>query len=285
MVDQIKQYARFLNSFGPQHSFQTFGDKGLDRRLIKQFHGSIDQYIDQLWQLNEKGAGVFFTVNQTDLHGRTANNIVAIRSVFIDLDGAPLPSKFELQPNLIVNTSPDKYHCYWLVDDMPLVSFNLYQEALAMKYNSDPVVKDLPRVMRVAGFYHNKHKPYPIEIIEEYNTNKPYKTNEIRDKLKLERPKSKMIVGRMLPRTTTYKRPSIMHGAPKGNRHETLIRMLISMRLRGETLEYAKNEAMAFANACNPPESMREVMFQLNDIWRRYESKEIPIKSNDGRGR
>jgi|TARA_A100001391_G_scaffold40407_1_gene22652 hypothetical protein len=281
MTDQIKQYARFLNSFGTHHSFQTFGDKGLDKRLIKQLHGTIDEHVDKLQELNKKGAGVFFTVNRTDLHGRTTKNIKSVRAVFIDLDGTPLPTRFELQPNLIVNTSPDKYHCYWLVDDMPLQSFVLYQEALALKFNSDPVVKDLPRVMRVAGFYHNKHKPYPIKIVEEYNTNKPYHTDEIRDKLKLERPKSKMIIGRMLPRTTTYKRNGIINGASKGNRHETLVRMLISMRLRGETLEYARNEAIAFANACDPPEDIREVLFQLNDIWSRYEAKRIPTKSNE----
>jgi len=270
MYDKTKQYAQFMDSFGTHHSFQTFGDKGLDRVLIKQFHGTLEEHIDKLWKLNRRGAGVFFTVNQTDLKGRTANNIKAIRSVFIDLDGTPLPKSFELQPNLIVNTSPKKYHCYWLVDDMPLESYNLYQEALATKYKSDPVVKDLPRVMRVAGFYHNKHDPYPIQIIDQYNTNKPYHMAEIRDKLKLKRPKNKMIVGRMIPRTTAYKPSSVIHGAPKGNRHETLVRMLISMRLRGETIDFARNEALAFANACNPPENPREVMFQLNDIWRRY---------------
>ena len=49
---------------------------------------------------------------------------------------------------------------------MPLESFELYQEALATKFNSDPKVKDLPRVMRVAGFYHHKKNPYPVKIIQ-----------------------------------------------------------------------------------------------------------------------
>lgn len=59
MTDQIRQYVRFLNSFGTHHSFQTFGDKGLDKRLIKQLHGTIDEHVDKLQELNKKGAGVF----------------------------------------------------------------------------------------------------------------------------------------------------------------------------------------------------------------------------------
>lgn len=59
MYDKTKQYARFLDSFGTHHSFQTFGDKGLNKMLIKQFHGTIEQHLDQLWALNERGAGVF----------------------------------------------------------------------------------------------------------------------------------------------------------------------------------------------------------------------------------
>ena len=94
--------------------------------------------------------------------------------MFIDLDGTPLPDKFDLKPNFILSTSPEKYHCYWLVNDMPLESFTLYQQALAAKFNSDPVVKDLPRVMRVAGFYHNKSKPYPIKVIGAQGIDTPY---------------------------------------------------------------------------------------------------------------
>jgi hypothetical protein len=40
--------------------------------------------------LNREGAGVFVTVNETDLKGRTAKNITSVRAVFVDLDGAPL---------------------------------------------------------------------------------------------------------------------------------------------------------------------------------------------------
>ena len=113
-------YFEFLSMFGEEHTFQTFCDKGKDKSLIKQLHGTIKQHFHELADLNKRGAGVFFTVNETDLLGRTTKHIQKVRAVFIDLDGIPLPSEFELQPHLIVNTSPGKYHCYWLVSDMPL---------------------------------------------------------------------------------------------------------------------------------------------------------------------
>jgi len=271
MYNQNSHYAIFMDAFGTHHSFQTFCDKGKNKRLVKQFHGTLEQHINELWELNKQGAGVFFTVNQTDLQGRTTKNITKVRSVFIDLDGAPLPEHFELQPHFILNTSPDKYHCYWLVEDMPIESFTLYQQALANKFNSDPKVKDLPRVMRIAGFYHNKAKPYPIKVVKACGIEVPYKMAEIRDGLGLKRPEKPVI--RMDYTPPTYKgrySGTLKYGVGKGDRHEALVKMLIAIRMRGESMDYARNEALAFAAACNPPEDRNEVLFQVNDIWSRY---------------
>lgn len=264
---KCSQYYTFLETFGESHSFQTFSDKqGAKKSLIKQFHGTIRQHFHELAELNRKGAGVFFTVNQTDLLGRTTRHINQVRAVFIDLDGTPLPAKFDLQPHLIVNTSPKKYHCYWLVSDMPLESFTLYQQALAEKFDADPKVKDLPRVMRVAGFYHNKNKPFPIKIIKKLERN-PYSREQLKVQLGLRRPKTHKIV---LDKTYKHTTTNFSYGAGEGDRHEKLIKMLISIRMRGESYDYAREEAIRFAQACEPPENLREVIFQLNDIWRRY---------------
>jgi len=271
MYNENTHYDTFIKAFGSQHSFQTFCDKGVNRSLVKQFHGSLEDHFEELVRLNRKGAGVFYTVNQTNGYGRTTKHITNVRSVFIDLDGTPLPDSFELEPHIIVNTSHGKFHCYWLVSDMPMPSFNLYQEALATKFNSDPVVKDLPRVMRVAGFYHHKKTPYPIKI-HKMNTSKPYTMDEIREGLSLERPK-RIIVDYKDYKPSTYQGKytgTLRYGMSKGDRHATLVRMLIAIRKRGESIDYAMSEGMAFAASCNPPESTAEVQFQVRDIWARY---------------
>ena len=260
-----------MQAFGTHHSFQTFCDKGKNRKIIRQLHGTLEEHIDELWSLNRQGAGVFFTVNQTDLTGRTTKNITKVRAVFIDLDGTPLPDKFDLKPNFILSTSPEKYHCYWLVNDMPLESFTLYQQALAAKFNSDPVVKDLPRVMRVAGFYHNKSKPYPIKVIGAQGIDTPYSMAEIKHGLDLKRPEQEMFKSDYTPSMYQGKYTgTLRYGVGRGDRHAALVKMLIAIRKRGESEDYAREEALKFANACNPPENHNEVLFQVKDIWSRY---------------
>jgi putative DNA primase/helicase len=178
---EMSHYHSFMQYFGEKHSFQTFDDKGKNKALIKQVHGTLQEHFKTLAELNLKGAGVFFTVNETDLKGRTTEHIKKVRALFIDLDGSPLPDfkPLGLMPHLIVNTSKGKYHCYWLVKDCPLESFSLYQQALATRFNSDPKVKDLPRVMRVAGFYHNKSKSYPVKV-STMNGDEPYSVEDIK---------------------------------------------------------------------------------------------------------
>ena len=262
----VSHYYRFLSVFGEQHSFQTFDDKGKNKKLIKQLHGTIKEHFHEIAELNRQGAGVFFTVNQTDLQGRTTKHINKIRAVFIDLDGTPLPETFELNPHFIINTSPNKYHCYWLVKDMPLESFSLYQKALAIKYNSDPVIHDIPRILRVPGFFHHKNKSHPVKIVSQIDR-QPYTKDQIKITLGLKRPKEQIIEQTSFKSTYTG---SNSYGAEQGSRHERLVRMLIGIRLRGESYEYARGEALQFAESCTPPEKNSEVMFQLNDIWRRY---------------
>ena len=268
MNDQ-SHYGIFLNYFGTHHTFQTFCDKGINKKLIKQLHGTIEEHLKTLTKLNKKGAGIFFCPNETNLKGRTTKHITKVRAVFIDLDGYPLPKKFELQPHMIVETSPKKYHCYWLCEGIPLISFSLFQQALAFKFNADSKVKDLPRVMRVAGFYHHKRKPYPVKIISMIDE-RPYTKDEIRDTLKLKRPENKVSNYEIQQYKGKYS-GTLRYGMKEGDRHGTLVKMLIAIRKRGESYKYAEKEALTFGRLCVPPENPKEIMFQLNDIWKRYE--------------
>jgi len=260
-------YYRFLSVLGEQHTFQTFSDKGKNKKLIRQLHGTIKENFHELAKLNQQGAGVFFTVNETDLGGRSTRHIKRVRAVFIDLDGTPLPEKFELNPHFIINTSPNKYHCYWLVKDMPLESFSLYQKALATKFKSDPVIYDLPRLLRLPGFFHKKNKSYPVKIISQVDR-QPYTMNQIKITLKLERPREDII--NISDYKSNYTGSKFTNVTTKGDRHEKLIKMLIGIRLRGESFEYAKGEAIIFNQNCQPPEQLSEIMFQLKDVWGRY---------------
>lgn len=123
----------------------------------------------KLVQLNRKGYGIFFCVNKTDGKGRKASNIVEVRAVFADLDGASTTGPLDDGCHLMVESSDGKYHAYWFVNAsrFPLAGFSDVQKGIALKFNSDPSVNDLSRVLRVPGYYHRKGVPYPVNVVYE----------------------------------------------------------------------------------------------------------------------
>jgi hypothetical protein len=156
-------------------TFQTFDDDKVrkNKSLARVFHGTLDQYYEELSKLQQQGAGVFVMVNQGDgiIHSgyktcRTGINVVAVRAVFADLDGAPLePVLKALSPDIVIESSSERFHAYWITDDCPLGEFTPRQKQIALKFSSDPKVCDLPRVMRLPGFWHQKDTPFMTRII------------------------------------------------------------------------------------------------------------------------
>lgn len=157
-----------------EFTFQTFSDKkNQSKNVSRVFHGTLIQHQDTLTKLNAQGAGIFVMVNQGDglIHSpnktcRTNANITRIRSMFVDLDGAPLDPvlRAESPPDMIIESSPGRWHAYWLVKDCPLDQFSIAQVELAKKFSGDPSVKDLARVLRLPGFYHQKTTPFMTRI-------------------------------------------------------------------------------------------------------------------------
>jgi hypothetical protein len=168
---------RFLAALDPgtdQFTFQTFDDDKARRErrkkgkqpdpFAKVLHGTLSEHWKTLASLNAKGAGIFVTINETDGKGRrTNNNIIRVRAVFADLDGAPLEpvlANGALKPTIITETSPGHFHVYWCVKKPAseaeakavLKKFGGVQKAIAARYGGDPSVHDLARVMRLPGF-------------------------------------------------------------------------------------------------------------------------------------
>ena len=170
-------------------TFQTFDDvkgedgkKRKDPSLSRIIHGQTEENFAELTRLNAKEAGVFVMVNEGDGKGRTNDNVVKVRALFVDLDGEPLQTVLDtgLVPHIIVESSPGRYHAYWLVVDCPLGRFKPLQQQTALRFNVDKSVNDLCRVMRLPGYVHNKDKnnPFTTKLIE-LNNIPPYKVEEI----------------------------------------------------------------------------------------------------------
>ena len=139
-----------------------------------------------LLKKQKDGCGVYVMVNEGDGQGRMGKNVVKIRSLFIDLDGAPWePAAAALIPHMRVESSPGRWHLYWLVDDCDLNQFKPIQQAIARKFDGDKQCCERNRVLRVPGLYHLKKEPVMTKLIE-VNDFPRYSTQQVIDGLGLD---------------------------------------------------------------------------------------------------
>jgi len=188
-----EQFLALLDEEAEAFTFQTFADsaqakaedkererKGQPKKYAHVFHGRLPRHITALERLNRSGAGVFVTVNQTDLKGRKAENIQRVRAVFADTDGADLAPILNAKPeaSFIVESSPGNAHPYWLTDDLALAQFEGVQRRIADTFGTDTSVTDLSRVLRLPGFYHRKGEPFMVRMMQD-NGGLPHTADKI----------------------------------------------------------------------------------------------------------
>lgn len=162
-------------------SFQLFDDSSQKRKeLIHNLNGKFSKYLGLIADLNDQGAGVFVTVNETDGLGRREANVVGIRALFIDHDfkAGNLLQEIALPPSIVVASGGGR-HYYWLLEPkQDKARFTDAQSRLIAYYGSDQSVKDLPRVMRVPGFFHRKGDP-KLTTLDECHPERRYTIDEI----------------------------------------------------------------------------------------------------------
>lgn len=191
----LETAAKFISalSAGGNVTFQTFDDSPTkEKRLSRVLHGTLQEHSDELTRLNNQGAGVFVMINEGSGKGRTANDVDKVRAVFADFDKVALLEQFAIPPHMIAESSPNRYHVYWLVDGVPKDNFAVLQKNLARIYGTDPSVNDLPRVMRLPGFYHRKNEPVMTQLLE-VNPDRVYTYAEIQEAFPVPPKKEKAI--------------------------------------------------------------------------------------------
>ena len=177
-MKEAERMLDMLDAGGGQFTFQTFDDcKPPRANTAHIYHGSLERHFKALQRHNQNGCGVFVTVNQTDLSGRKAENIRRVRGLWVDFDTADherldrLMNMDGIPPNLIIESSPDKHHAYWIIEEggeIPLNQFTELQKRLIHLFagdGADKAIHDLPRVMRLAGFYHRKNEAFLTRVV------------------------------------------------------------------------------------------------------------------------
>ena len=157
---------RFLKLLDPTTSefcFRTFDDKKANPFLANKYDDTYEYCAEVLDSKNSLGAGIFVVINQG---GQTNGDITRVRYAFADTDGAPLyPLTDALEPHIVIESSPGKYHVYWRVSNCQLTEFKTVQRAIAVKFHTDPAVNNLSRVMRLPGYFHQKATPFQVRFV------------------------------------------------------------------------------------------------------------------------
>jgi hypothetical protein len=175
--EAAERHLQLLDETAEQFTFATFTDAGRDENkprpdpLARILHGSLADHWETLRALNQQRAGAFVVVNETDGVGAKNANITRIRAVWQEADRGDEPA-LPCEPHFIIESSPGKHHRYVLTDGAPLDEFEGVQQRLVDSFGSDPAAKDRRRVLRLAGFYHQKNRaqPHMVRVVHESGT-------------------------------------------------------------------------------------------------------------------
>ena len=138
--------------------------------------GNLTGIVADLWDklaiLNSEGFGIYAVVNAG---GHDGNAITDVRAVFADFDAGDFDNvKWHIRPHFVVWRSNAKFHAYWIVANFPLDKFSEVQRRIAAYYGSDATIFDLPRIMRVPGFLHQKDPANPCAVeLRDYSDGLP----------------------------------------------------------------------------------------------------------------
>ena len=170
----LQEAARFLEALDPKADsfcFQVFGEGTDGGNIIPEtIHGTLEELGSRLTRLNQDGSGIFVTINEVETgKARKKENIKGVRDVFADDDNPRSDgprTDWPIPTSMVVKSSPGKYHYHWFCDRVGLTEFEGIQKAIAKTYDTDPSVNDLPRVLRLPGFLHQKTDPFKTSIVE-----------------------------------------------------------------------------------------------------------------------
>jgi hypothetical protein len=168
LAPDLSQTAAFLgcltgeNGWTVPVTWQVLDDAGA-RRGLPILHGPLHKLGSTLRAHNADGAGIFVMVNAGDGRARRTSNVIGLRALFVDEDAAPT-REIALTPSCVVHSARGR-HLYWcLLPNEALAQFTAAQKQLAGYYGTDPAVSDLPRLMRVPGFFHCKGEPVAVSV-------------------------------------------------------------------------------------------------------------------------
>ncbi|PST23399.1 hypothetical protein C7U61_02425 [Rhizobium sp. JAB6] len=146
----------------PTYLFQPYPEKGKGTSLYAPVWGSLATRQSTLEKAQDEYSAIGVTVNIIpEGMARKDENVTGYRAVWHDDDGKGFKGEVALEPTLIVETSPDRFHRYWFIDrskgDITAEQWTGIMDVMHQVYGSD---KGHPcQAMRLPGSYHQKLRP------------------------------------------------------------------------------------------------------------------------------
>jgi putative DNA primase/helicase len=174
---ETSAFLDFLGDGLGSYAFQTYDDdKGRnDKERGRTYIGTFEDRRRELVTENRARFAVHVTINDTAGKSRRAANVVSVRKQFVEIDGAHSLDEIHeiartsfLDIAWINESSPGKYHVYFnIAGDVAadLQGFKKRQKQLAALFDGGVESVDLPRVLRLPGFYHHKGDPFMVRAV------------------------------------------------------------------------------------------------------------------------
>ena len=169
-IEEAQRYLSILDHKADEFVFQyypdakdTSGHRGYEYRGVSRLEGLPNQ--------REQNCAIACMVNVSS-EGRKRSDDMTIRAVYCEADNGRPENDFPLEPTMTVESSPGKFHFYWVVDrskgKLSIADFRQIIHTMVAEYGSDPGAKDSTRVLRLPGTWHQKdpNNPHLVRIIE-----------------------------------------------------------------------------------------------------------------------
>lgn len=189
MNTEAKRFLDLLSASDNHWHFQTFSDNKSAKGGSTPQGPFNEMMADQLAVFNKHGDGIFVAINQHIPHKPRQKKFTSIiNAVFADFDdpdtalGSVQKMSERLVPTIVVESSPEKYHAYYVLNKPNVVTpvgFPKWQRKLANEFGADKSITDTSRVMRLPGYLHQKKDPFMVRIVGELSSGQRYGLDDL----------------------------------------------------------------------------------------------------------
>lgn len=198
-----------------------------------------DDVLRTLARQNLSGVGIYVGANPRSCNGGKAEHVARFRCLFVDFDGvAPEQAAARIAaaglpaPSLLLSSGHGT-HAYWRLA-APITDAEVWksrEEALIELLDTDPRVRDTPRVMRLPGFLNTKEEPCPRAVVDEAHPNRRYDSSRfpVRKPPPPPAPPSERASGIGYVQTAVRGEAAKVASAAEGNRNDVLNKAAFSL--------------------------------------------------------